>query len=25
MARRLFQITGLEDVLTIEPLNESDK
>jgi anti-sigma B factor antagonist len=25
MARRLFQITGLEDVLTIEPLNESYK
>jgi anti-sigma B factor antagonist len=23
MARRLFQITGLEDVLTIEPLDES--
>jgi anti-sigma B factor antagonist len=25
MARRLFQITGLEDVLTIELLGESDK
>jgi anti-sigma B factor antagonist len=24
MARRLFQITGLEDVLTIEPLDESE-
>jgi anti-sigma B factor antagonist len=25
MARRLFQITGLEDVLTIEPLDESEE
>jgi anti-sigma B factor antagonist len=24
MARRLFQITGLEEVLTIEPLDESE-
>jgi anti-anti-sigma regulatory factor len=24
MARRLFQITGLEEVLTIEPLEESE-
>jgi anti-sigma B factor antagonist len=25
MARRLFQITGLEDVLTIQPMDESER
>jgi anti-sigma B factor antagonist len=25
MARRLFQITGLDDVLTVEPLREADE